>query len=272
MKLGLYLRNMGPQSTRETLIQCARHAEDAGIDDLWVADHIAIHPDRAEGSGGRYVDPLATLAFLAGVTSKINLGPGVLVMPYRPPLATAKWVASIQELSGGRLLFGAGVGWMDSEFHVVGEKRSHRGRVTDERLSYLLRCFDNDEMRENGERFLFLPRPKRPPIYIGGAPEYALDRVVRFGEGWMPMRMGPEKLKPHIDDLCARMRAAGKAAPEVAPMSLLDLHDPSALADKLNAFSQAGATRVIYAWRYVDGKEFMQAVDTLVDKVRPKLD
>src|SRR5262245_38787145 len=102
MKLGLFLRNMGPQSARETIVECARAAEAAGIDDLWVADHIAIPPDDAEGSEGRYLDPLATLAYLAGVTTRIGLGTGVLVVPYRPPLATAKWVATVQELSGGR--------------------------------------------------------------------------------------------------------------------------------------------------------------------------
>ena len=94
MKLGLYLRNMGPQSTTDMLLACARAAEDAGIDDLWVADHIAIPPDDAEGSGGRYLDPLATLAFLAGATQRIGLGTGVLVLPYRPALATAKWIAT----------------------------------------------------------------------------------------------------------------------------------------------------------------------------------
>ncbi|MBI1814742.1 MAG: LLM class flavin-dependent oxidoreductase [Deltaproteobacteria bacterium] len=110
MKLGLYLRNMGPQSTRATLLECAHAAEAAGIDDLWVADHIAIPPDDAEGSGGRYLDPLATLAYLAGATTRIGLGTGVLVLPYRPALATAKWLATIQELSGGRLLLGVGAG------------------------------------------------------------------------------------------------------------------------------------------------------------------
>ena len=96
MRLGAYVRNMGPQSTPATVLACARGAEVAGLDSLWVGDHIAIPPDDAEGSGGRYLDPLATLAFLAGATERIALGTGVLVLPYRPPLATAKWVATIQ--------------------------------------------------------------------------------------------------------------------------------------------------------------------------------
>jgi len=129
--LGLNLRNMGPGSDRGTIITAARSAEAAGIDDVWVTDHIAIPPDNAEGSEGRYVDPLATLAFVAGATQRIGLGTGVLVMPYRPPLATAKWVASVQELSGGRLLLGVGVGWMEAEFRAAGVPFARRAAITD---------------------------------------------------------------------------------------------------------------------------------------------
>ena len=198
MKLGLYLRNMGPQSSRATVLECARSAEAAGIDDLWVADHVAIPPDDAEGSGGRYLDPLATLAYLAGATTRIGLGTGVLVLPYRPPLATAKWVATIQELSGGRLLLGVGAGWMEPEFRAVGAAKARRGALTDHTLEFLHRCFAADEVETNGQRFLFLPRPQRPPIFVGGAPPHALRRAVRFGDGWMPMGGDPERLRPAI--------------------------------------------------------------------------
>src|SRR5437867_3045346 len=117
MQLGVVLRNMGAQSTRETLVAAARAADAlSAVADLWVVDHIAIPPDDAEGSDGRYLDPLATLAFLAGVTGRVGLATGVLVLPYRPPLPTAKWIATIQELSGGRLRLGVGVGWMAAEF------------------------------------------------------------------------------------------------------------------------------------------------------------
>src|SRR2546428_1800155 len=155
MKLGLYLRNMGPQSTRATLLECARAADAAGIDDLWVADHIAIPPDDAEGSGGRYLDPLATLAVLAGATTRIGLGTGVLVLPYRPALATAKWVATIQELSAGRLRLGVGVGWMEAEFRALGVAKARRGAIADATLEFLHRCFAADEVEAHGQRFLF---------------------------------------------------------------------------------------------------------------------
>ena len=110
MRIGMFLRNSGPPSTRDIITGCAEAADKMGIDDLWVLDHMAIPPDDAEGSGGRYIDPLATLAFAAGITKSVRLGVSVLIAPYRAALPTAKWLASIQELSGGRLCAGFGVG------------------------------------------------------------------------------------------------------------------------------------------------------------------
>ena len=201
MKLGIALRNMGPQSERDVLLACARAAEAAGLDALWVADHVAIPPGDAEGSDGRYLDPLATLTWLAAKTERIGLGTGVLVLPYRPPLATAKWVATLQELSGGRLLLGVGAGWMEPEFRALGVDRRRRGAITDETLEFLRRCFAADEMEANGQPFLFLPRPSRPPIFVGGAAPHALRRTVRWGDGWMPTGADPTPLREPIEQL-----------------------------------------------------------------------
>src|SRR5947209_8917288 len=169
MQLGVVLRNMGAQSTRETLVAAARAADAlSAVADLWVADHIAIPPDDAEGSDGRYLDPLATLAFLAGVTTRVGLGTSVLVVPYRPPLPTAKVVATVQELSGGRLLLGVGVGWMAAEFRALGIDPRRRGPITDQTLTFINRCFAADAVEANGQPFLFRPRPPAPPLFIGG--------------------------------------------------------------------------------------------------------
>ena len=144
MKLGLALRVMGDASRADVILDCAKAADQAGIDDLWVQDHIAIPPDDAEGSGGRYLDPLTTLAWLAAATENIGLGTGVLVAPYRSPLPTAKSVATVQELSGGRLLLGVGVGWMGPEFRALGVDRRRRGADTDRLLDLLHRCFHGE--------------------------------------------------------------------------------------------------------------------------------
>ena len=114
MQFGIALRLMGTAANASVLRESARRAEEAGLDALWVPDHIAIPPDDAEGSGGRYLDPLTSLAWLASATERMRIGTAVLVLPYRPPLPTAKAIATIQELSGGRLELGVGVGWMDA--------------------------------------------------------------------------------------------------------------------------------------------------------------
>lgn len=266
MKLGLYLRNMGPQSTPATILACARAAEAAGIDELWLADHVAIPPDQSEGSGGRYLDPLATIAFLAGATERIALGTGVLVLPYRPPLATAKWVATIQELSRGRFLFGVGVGWMEPEFRAVGVPYAERARVTDATLDFVTRCFASDEVSANGQPLLFLPRPERPPILVGGGPQ-TFARIVEYADGWMPL-LGkgtePATLAEPVARLAARMQAAGRGAPEVAVLTELPLADADAAAARLAALAAVGATRVVHVSRYADAEEFGRGAEALV--------
>lgn len=263
MRTGLFLRNMGPQSHPATLLACARAAEAAGIDDLWVADHIAIPPDDAAGSGGRYLDPLATLAYLAGATSRIGLGTAVLVVPYRPSLATAKWVATIQELSGGRLNLGVGAGWMEAEFRAAGVDVKRRGAITNATLEFLNRCFAADEAESNGQPFLFLPRPARPPIFIGGAAPHALRRAARFGDGWMPAGGEPDELAPLIAQLRDAMAAAGKPAPEVVLLTRLPLDDRAQATARAQAFAAIGVTRIVHGWRYADDAEFRRACDAL---------
>ncbi|MEM7469537.1 MAG: LLM class flavin-dependent oxidoreductase, partial [Pseudomonadota bacterium] len=170
MKFGTTVRNMGPAATTETITACAQHAESIGLDSIWVVDHMAIPPDDAEGSNGRWFDPLATLAYLSAATSRVALGVSVLVLPYRPPLATAKWLATIQALSNDRLLFGIGPGWMAPEFKALGIDKSARGKITDETIDFIKDCFnaEDDIAEANGQAFYFRPRPPCPPIYVGG--------------------------------------------------------------------------------------------------------
>jgi probable F420-dependent oxidoreductase len=263
MKLGIYVRSMGPQSTRELVTACARAAEDAGLDDLWIGDHIAVPPNDAEGSGGRYLDPLATLAYLAGTTTRINLGVGVLVLPYRPALPTAKLIATIQELSGGRLLLGVGGGWMEAEFRAVGVDFRRRGRITDQTLEFLHRCFASDEVEANGQPFLFLPRPQRPPIYVGGAAPHALRRTLRYGDGWMPMWASPDALRPAVAQLREMAAAAGKPMPEIIALNNFPLDDRARTRALIVGYAELGATRVGHAFRYTEAREYAAAAEAL---------
>ena len=150
MRFGFALRSMGAAANAEVLREATQRAEEAGLDTVWVQDHIAIPPDDTEGSDGRYLDPLTTLAWLAATTPRIHVGTAVLVVPYRPTLPTAKAIATVQELSGGRLELGAGVGWMDPEFRALGVDRHARGRLTDATLAFLRSAFEAELAVLNG--------------------------------------------------------------------------------------------------------------------------
>jgi len=266
MKLGMAIRVMGEAAHRDTLLACALRAEAAGLDDLWVSDHVAIPPDDAEGSNGRYLDPLATLAWLAAKTERIGLGTAVLILPYRPALPTAKAVATIQELSDGRLTLGVGVGWMNAEFRALGIDRGRRGALTDETLDLLRRCFGapDDVVTQHGQPFLFRPRPPRPRILVGGQPPHALARAVRFADGWMPMSADAGRLAPAIRALQRLAEEAGRPTPEVACLGGVDA-DPARGAEQLRELAALGVTRFLTGARYGrDPGPFHRGVDQLV--------
>jgi probable F420-dependent oxidoreductase len=263
VKLGVVLRTMGAEATRESLLGCARTAEQAGLDEVWVVDHVAIPPDDAEGSGGRYLDPLTALAWLAGATERIGLGTAVLVVPYRPALPTAKAIATLQELSGGRLTLGVGVGWMAPEFRALGIAREQRGRIMDETLTQWRTWFDDDQAEANGQPFLFRPRPPRPPILVGGQPPHALERAVRLGDGWMPMGADPAKLRPHVERLRALAREHGRAPLEIAALGGLPLDDAGRARERLAELAELGVTRFAQGGRYTDVDAFRASAERL---------
>ncbi|NKB37487.1 MAG: TIGR03619 family F420-dependent LLM class oxidoreductase [Gammaproteobacteria bacterium] len=264
MRMGIFLRNFGPVSSVDNIIECAQIAEKLGLDDLWLSDHIAIPPEEAEGSGGCYLDPLATLAFLAAKTERIGLGTSVLIVPYRAPLITAKWLASIQELSHGRLSIGAAVGWMEAEFRAAGVDRKRRGLLTDEALKFWHECFNNDEPEINDQRFVFKPRPERPAFLIGGAAPHAIDRAVQLGDGWMPTEGDPEKLREPIASLTERMLSAAKPAPQVIPLTSLALVEQSSAVDKLSSLAEVGVTGLVNATKYESVAEFEDIANQLL--------
>ena len=263
MQIAATLRNMGGASSPETMLRCLALAEQTALESLWVVDHIAIPPEDSEGSEGRYVDPLATLAWLAGATKRLRLGVGVLVLPYRSALPTAKQVAAIQELSGGRLLLGVGVGWMPAEFRALGVARSRRGGTADAVLDLLNRCFAGDEVVENGQRFLFKPRPRKPPVLVGGGPPHALVRAARYGDGWLPMALPPDELARHLATYRAFCEEQGREPGPATVMGSLPLDDLGASAERLAAYEAAGANRFVHGSRYRSADEFQRRLERL---------
>jgi len=263
MHIGVTLRNMGPQSDRATLRGGASYAEELGFESVWVTDHIAIPPDDAEGSGGRYTDPLTTLAWLGGVTQRIKLGVGVLIAPYRAPLPTAKAIATVHELTQERLILGLAVGWMESEFRALGVPRSERGIRTDELIEFLQQSFTQEVMQKNGQEFLFDPKPPLPPIYLGGSAKYALKRCVRSGCGWLPMSANPDKLANDIERFSALAIASNVERGPVTVMSNLPLDDSAEAIDRLDKFRELGVDRFVCGHRYNTLSEYKNRLELL---------
>ena len=263
MQIGVTLRNMGDESTADTMSECARAVEALGFESLWITDHVAIPPDDAEGSGGRYVDPLITLAWMSSLTSRVRLGVGVMVLPYRAPLPFAKQVAALQELSRGRLLLGVGVGWMTPEFAALGVDRRARGRLTDDVLAFLHGCFESDVMHANGQAFFFKPRPPRPPILVGGAAPHALRRAARYGDAWLPMAGKPDDVRAAIGEYRALTDSLGRPPGGVTVMSRVDLADERHGRAQLDEWRALGVERIVCGMRYRDAAEYRRRLEAL---------
>jgi probable F420-dependent oxidoreductase len=174
----------------------ARAAEAAGIDSLWGGEHVVLPDPRVPPSPmepeDRIMDPVVTLAFVAAHTTRIRLGTGIIILPQRNPLVLAKQLASLDVLSGGRLIFGVGVGYLEPEFRALGIPFEHRGPVTDEYLAALRVIWSEARPAYRG-RFVSFdgvqahPRPTQqpgPPLVVGGHTEAAFRRAVEQGHGW----------------------------------------------------------------------------------------
>lgn len=277
MKYGVVIRNMGPAATRETLGACAKAAEDTGFDAAFVVDHLAIPPDQTEGSGGRYFEPLTTLAYFAALTRTIRLGISVLVFPYRPAVYMAKQVATLQELSGERLILGAGVGWLRREFEALGVDPRKRGAITNETLEIVHQLFDNDVSAYAGEHiafpeFVFAPRPARPPIWIGGAGLKAIERTLKYGDGYYPIGLQSGELAKIAKRLQEEATKRGRPMPALIVGGMLREGGPEPMVDRISAMQEAGASYyVLGLGRYTDADTFRAGIERFAAEVMPEI-
>jgi alkanesulfonate monooxygenase SsuD/methylene tetrahydromethanopterin reductase-like flavin-dependent oxidoreductase (luciferase family) len=277
MKLGTNIRNWGVTATPACIEACAKHADASTLDSIWLNDHIGLPPTLENNPYGispdmaHMLDPLGVACFLAAVTSRIEFGIGVLILPYRPALPTLKWLATIQVLSRNRFLLGTGVGYLDEEFKALGVPKTKRGRINDEMLSLIEIASRSDTVVMNDQALVLKPRLPRPRIFIGGAPAVALDRAVRYGDGWMPVGMTPGELAPHVEELQSRAREAGRPAMEIVLMKTLPLNDPPAALELASAYARAGVTHLVHTQGVADPREFATVVDRLCGHVRCRL-
>ena len=186
---------LGFPATTEGILESACRAEELGFDAVLVNDHIIVDSTpRVVDSWGNTYDPLMVLSYIAARTTRIRLGVSVLIMPYRNPIATAKMLATLDQLSGGRAIAGVGVGWNEAEFKALGVAFHERGARTTEYLRLWQSCWAPGKTTFRGRFFAFEdmhinPKPVQqphPPIWIGGSSRPALRRAAEFAQVWQP--------------------------------------------------------------------------------------
>ena len=211
MRLGVNVPNFGPGTDPGVLRRWAQTVEGLGFDLLMVSDHVVVTPDVAEQYPAPFYEPFTTLSWLAGLTGRIMLGTTVIVLPYRHPLLIARMAANLNDLSGGRLILGVGVGGFRQEFDALGVPFRERGRLADEHLLAIRAAWQDDGDYRSGQI----------PVWIGGNSDAALRRAVRLGDAWHPLRFTPGWIAAATDRLEAT--AAGHRRPGLMPRIALRL-------------------------------------------------
>ena len=226
MKIGLKLHHSGPGANAEQMKRWATFAEALGLHLLMTADHIALTPDVLEMYPAPYYEPFTNLAWLAGQTERIQLGTSVIVIPYRHPAYTAHLTANVDQLSGGRFIFGVGVGYLESEFTALGVPYAPRGAMTDDYLAAIQTLWTEDVASYDGPHVSFRdvkvsPKPAQsphPPIWVGGHSGPAIRRAVRFGQAWHPIGVRVDWLRDEGLPLLRRLaEEAGRPVPALCP-------------------------------------------------------
>lgn len=233
MKVGVNLINFGPGANVDSFRRTVEISETLGYHLVMTSDHIAVTPDVAERYPAPFYEPLSTLGWLAGITD-MEIGSTVIIVPYRSPLETAKACANIDRLSGGRFIFGVGVGWAEGEFDILGAPFNRRGAMTDEYLDAIKVLWTEDVASFEGKYVSFsdvntAPRPVQdphPPIWVGGPSAAAMRRAVRHGSAWHPIRITVDHLRDTDFPLLKRIAdEEGKAVPDLCPRIRLRITD-----------------------------------------------
>ena len=276
----------------------ARVAEEAGLDSVWFADRTvyptnlpARHPERwgpgrEDPEGQNVLEPVTALSFVGGATTRIRLGFSVLVLPFRHPVLNAKMITTLDVLSGGRVDFGVGVGWMPEEFEAMSADFRTRGAVTDEQIEMFKALCTGETAEYRGVHFqisdkIFFPKPLQqphPPIWVGGNSRAAMRRVARLGDAWLPSKFGPEEFSERKQVLRQLCEENGRDSDSVTlglslPLTLGEQRraadgsrqplsgDPSEIAADLRRYEDAGVEYLVFTVASTDGDYTVDAIN-----------
>jgi probable F420-dependent oxidoreductase len=249
MRLGIHLPQIGRKAGPDGIRRAAIQAEELGYDDVWTSEHIIVPAGAMYPPSPLFYDPVLTLTWAAAYTSRVGLGTSVLVLPLRHPLPLAKELATLQNLSGGRLILGAGVGWLQAEFAALGVPFNERGRRTDEGIAMMRAVWSDDPVSFETkwipaaiDQMRMLPKPETPiPIWVGGTSEPALRRALRL-DGWHGSRATPEQAAPLVERL-RRQRPGADFT--ISLRTGWDGRDDGALTARLAGYREVGVGHVL---------------------------
>jgi probable F420-dependent oxidoreductase len=210
---------LGFEASPEAIVAAAKKAEEVGFEAIFVNDHVIVGDDARSAPWTNVYDPFVAMSFIAAHTTRIGVGVSVLIMPYRNPITTAKALATLDLMSGGRLTVGVGVGWNEAEFAALGVPFRERGGRTNEYLRLWQACWAPGKVSFAGKFVSFAdmhvdPKPVQqphPPIWIGGASDAALRRAARFAAVWQPTPLPVAQLVERQAALRKACGAAGRA-------------------------------------------------------------
>jgi len=301
MKLGICIPHYGRPIEVDRMLAVAQRAEEVGLDSVWVTDHVIVPRDVDVIYREDMLDPLAVLPWLAGVTERIALGTSVIILPYRSPIPVAKLLASVDVLSGGRLIVGAAIGWMEGEFAALGIPFQERVSRSEEALE-LMRALWTQERPEietkrhrlSGLQVSPMPLQKpRPPLLIGGMSEGALRRVARLGDGWHATAATPEIFRQGKQTVTKFWREAGRdGEPQWSlriPVFIDGVHQWAVdekllrgrhavrgtvkqIAGQLAEYQRFGMGHVALEVSYSVYPAILETIDLLAEAVKPALD
>ncbi len=261
MKFGLFGINMRPCDQPATAAHVARAAEDAGFDSLWTGEHIVLADPQTPPSpmppDVPFIDSAAALAFVAGVTRTIKLGTGIIILPQRNPVVLAKELASVDVVSGGRLICGFGIGSLEAEYNALGVPFEHKGKRAEEYVGAMKALWTMEQPEYRGRFVSFAgvraePRPVQkpcPPIIFGGNSVYAFSRTARLGDGWFGFGLDRDRTAGYLDAIrkaCARHgRNFDEIEISVTPRGRVDY-------DTARQFADLGVHRIVLFTRARD--------------------
>jgi probable F420-dependent oxidoreductase len=255
MKLGLVHINMGAMSKPDALVAAARAAEEAGFDSVWAGEHIVLPDPQVPPSPMSPQDPaldsVLALTWAAAHTTRIRLATGIVILPQRNPVVLAKEVASLDVLSGGRVILGIGAGYLEAEFNAVGANFAERNAITDENLDALEALWYEEHPEVHGRFVDFAgvdarPRPVQSPIPIvaGGHRPPSFRRAMARAHGWYGYALVPEQM----DEVNAALRAAADRVDRPAHLGKLEISVTPrgrTTPESAEAFARQGVDRLV---------------------------